>query len=100
MVMRPSTDRSRIALPASFDGVALDLTPVELRLLSTFARAPWLAQAQLPEDQQARLAIHVGHAEREPSANELLIYPRSVLLKVTQEVSAQEIGRASCRERV
>lgn len=25
---------------ASFDGVALDLTPVELRLLSTFARAP------------------------------------------------------------
>ncbi|MBO4969414.1 MAG: winged helix-turn-helix domain-containing protein, partial [Pseudomonas sp.] len=25
---------------ASFDGVALDLTPVELRLLNTFARAP------------------------------------------------------------
>lgn len=56
--------------------------------------APWLAQAQLPEDQQARLAIHVGHAEREPSANELLIYPRSVLLKVTQEVSAQELRDA------
>ena len=56
--------------------------------------APWLAQAQLPEDQQARLAIHVGHAEREPSANELLIYPRSVLLKVVQEVSAQEVRDA------
>lgn len=56
--------------------------------------APWLAQAQLLEDQQARLAIHVGHAEREPSANELLIYPRSVLLKVTQEVSAQELRDA------
>ncbi|MGO2204306.1 precorrin-3B C(17)-methyltransferase [Pseudomonas helleri] len=56
--------------------------------------APWLAQAQLPEDQQARLAIHVGHAEREPSANELLIYPRSVLLKVTQEVSAQVLRDA------
>ena len=56
--------------------------------------APWLAQAQLPEDQQARLAIHVGHAEREPSANKLLIYPRSVLLKVVQEVSAQELRDA------
>lgn len=56
--------------------------------------APWLAQAQLPEDQQARLAIHVGHAEREPSANELLIYPRSILLKVTQEVSAQVLRDA------
>ena len=56
--------------------------------------APWLALAQLPEDQQARLAIHVGHAEREPSANELLIYPRSVLLKVTQEVSAQVLRDA------
>lgn len=56
--------------------------------------APWLAQAQLPEDQQARLAIHVGHAEREPSANELLIYPRNVLLKVTQEVSAQVLRDA------
>ncbi|WP_347903775.1 precorrin-3B C(17)-methyltransferase [Pseudomonas purpurea] len=44
--------------------------------------APWLAEAQLPEDQQARLAIHVGHAERQPSANELLIYPRSVLVAV------------------
>jgi cobalt-precorrin 5A hydrolase/precorrin-3B C17-methyltransferase len=45
--------------------------------------APWLDAAQLPEDQQARLAIHVGHAEREPSANELLIYPRNVLVALT-----------------
>jgi cobalt-precorrin 5A hydrolase/precorrin-3B C17-methyltransferase len=44
--------------------------------------APWLAQAQLPEDDQAHLAIHVGYAEREPSANELLIYPRNVLVAV------------------
>lgn len=45
--------------------------------------APWLAAAQLPEDQQARLAIHVGYAERKPSANELLIYPRNVLVALT-----------------
>ncbi|QHF01587.1 precorrin-3B C(17)-methyltransferase [Pseudomonas asturiensis] len=44
--------------------------------------APWLAQAQLPEDPQAELAIHVGYALREPSANELLIYPRNVLVAV------------------
>ncbi|WP_348749253.1 precorrin-3B C(17)-methyltransferase [Pseudomonas rhodesiae] len=40
--------------------------------------APWLEQANLPQDQQARLAIHVGSAEREPAANELLIYPKTV----------------------
>lgn len=45
--------------------------------------APWLDAAQLPEDQQARLAIHVGHAERQPSADELLIYPRNVVVAVT-----------------
>jgi len=44
--------------------------------------APWLAQAQLPEDAQARLAVHVGHAERAPAANELLIYPRNVVVAV------------------
>ncbi|MCK1793305.1 precorrin-3B C(17)-methyltransferase [Pseudomonas violetae] len=48
--------------------------------------APWLAQAQLAQDQQARLAIHVASTEREPSANELLIYPKSVLVLVTEEV--------------
>jgi cobalt-precorrin 5A hydrolase/precorrin-3B C17-methyltransferase len=31
--------------------------------------APWLVQAQLPENPQARLAVHVGHAERTPAAN-------------------------------
>lgn len=45
--------------------------------------APWLAQAQLPEDPKARLAVHVGHAERSPVANELLIYPRNVLVAVS-----------------
>ncbi|MFP3702327.1 cobalamin biosynthesis protein CbiG, partial [Burkholderia sp. SIMBA_013] len=40
--------------------------------------APWLEQANLPQDQQARLAIHVGSAERTPAANELLIYPKNV----------------------
>ncbi|WP_242199045.1 MULTISPECIES: precorrin-3B C(17)-methyltransferase [unclassified Pseudomonas] len=40
--------------------------------------APWLAQANLPQDQQARLAIHVGSAERVPAANELLIYSQNV----------------------
>lgn len=44
--------------------------------------APWLAQAQLPEDDHAQLAIHVGYAERESSAHELLIYPRNVLVAV------------------
>ncbi|WP_223594013.1 precorrin-3B C(17)-methyltransferase [Pseudomonas sp. A-R-19] len=45
-------------------------------------KAPWLAQAQLPEDAQARLAVHVSHAERAPAANELLIYPRNVVVAV------------------
>ena len=44
--------------------------------------APWLARAQLPESQQARLAIHVGSAERTPTANELLIYPRNLVARV------------------
>ncbi len=39
--------------------------------------APWLEQANLPQDQQARLSIHVGSAERVPAANELLIYPKN-----------------------
>ena len=49
--------------------------------------APWLAQAQLPEHPQAQLSIHVGHAERAPAANELMIYPRSVLVAVSGEVT-------------
>lgn len=39
--------------------------------------APWLEQANLPQDQQARLSIHVGSAERVPAANELPIYPKN-----------------------
>jgi cobalt-precorrin 5A hydrolase/precorrin-3B C17-methyltransferase len=44
--------------------------------------APWLADARLPEDAQARLTIHVGSAARQPSASELLIHPRNVLVAV------------------
>jgi cobalt-precorrin 5A hydrolase/precorrin-3B C17-methyltransferase len=50
--------------------------------------APWLAQAQLPQDPHAQLSIHVGHAERAPAANELMIYPRNVLVAVSAEVAA------------
>lgn len=49
--------------------------------------APWLADAQLPQDPEARLAVHVGHAERTPTANELLIYPRNVLVAVSAGVA-------------
>lgn len=49
--------------------------------------APWLDQAQLPQDPQARRTIHVSHAEREASAHELLIYPRSVAVVVSAEVA-------------
>lgn len=45
--------------------------------------APWLDAAPLLRDEQARLAIHVGHAERSPTADELLIYPRNVLVALT-----------------
>ncbi|MHC8356010.1 precorrin-3B C(17)-methyltransferase [Pseudomonas sp. LB3P81] len=49
--------------------------------------APWLARAQLPENPQARLAVHVGNAERTPAINELLIYPRNVLVAVSGSVT-------------
>lgn len=45
--------------------------------------APWLAEARLPEDAQARLTIHVGSEARQPSTNELLIHPRNVLVAVS-----------------
>lgn len=45
--------------------------------------APWLADARLPEDAQARLTIHVGSEARQSSANELLIHPRNVLVAVS-----------------
>lgn len=44
--------------------------------------APWLADARLPEDARARLTIHVGSDARQPSADELLIHPRNVLVAV------------------
>jgi cobalt-precorrin 5A hydrolase / precorrin-3B C17-methyltransferase len=47
--------------------------------------APWLDQAQLPQDPQAHLAIHIGSAERAPAANELRIYPQNVLVAVSTE---------------
>ena len=49
--------------------------------------APWLDQAQLPQDPQARRTIHVGYVEREASTHELLIYPRSVAVVVSAEVA-------------
>ncbi|VVP32208.1 precorrin-3B C(17)-methyltransferase [Pseudomonas fluorescens] len=49
--------------------------------------APWLEQAQLLEDPQAQRSIHVGSAERAASANELLIYPRSVAVAVSAEAA-------------
>lgn len=49
--------------------------------------APWLEQAQLPQDSQAHLAIHIGSTEREPVANELLIYPQNVLVAVSADVA-------------
>lgn len=48
--------------------------------------APWLAQAQLPQSPQARLAVHVSSVAREPVADELLIYPRNVLVAVKADV--------------
>jgi len=50
--------------------------------------APWLAQAQLPQSEQAQLAIHVGCDAREVSAQELVIYPRCVLIAVNAAVPA------------
>ncbi|RAU53456.1 precorrin-3B C(17)-methyltransferase [Pseudomonas sp. RIT412] len=61
--------------------------------------APWLAQAQLPQDDQANLAIHVSCLEREPSANELLIYPRNVLIAVDASVeNLVDVVRAALRD--
>ena len=67
--------------------------------------APWLAQAQLTVDQQAHLAIHVGSTDREPAANELMIYPKNVLVLVSAEVAevadlANTIRQALRREKI
>ncbi|WP_409315692.1 precorrin-3B C(17)-methyltransferase [Pseudomonas sp. KCJK9016] len=49
--------------------------------------APWLDQAQLPQDPQAQRSIHVGSDARMASASELLIYPRSVAVAVGADVA-------------
>ncbi|UDI93559.1 precorrin-3B C(17)-methyltransferase [Pseudomonas sp. IAC-BECa141] len=49
--------------------------------------APWLEQAQLPEDPHAQRSIHVSSDARAASASELLIYPRSVAVVVGSEVT-------------
>ncbi|EJM31737.1 precorrin-3B C(17)-methyltransferase [Pseudomonas sp. GM25] len=49
--------------------------------------APWLEQAQLPEDPLAQRSIHVGSDARAASTSELLIYPRSVAVAVGADVA-------------
>ena len=60
--------------------------------------APWLDQANLPQDQQARLAIHVGSAERTPAANELLIYPKNVCVVCKPGAQLPERVRTALHE--
>ena len=60
--------------------------------------APWLDQANLPQDQHARLAIHVGSAERVPAANELLIYPKTVCVTCKPGVDLAERVRAALHD--
>lgn len=60
--------------------------------------APWLDQANLPQDQQARLAIHVGSAERTPVANELLIYPKTVCVTCKPGAHLAERVRAALHD--
>ena len=60
--------------------------------------APWLEDANLPQDQQARLAIHVGSAERTPAANELLIYPQNVYVICRPGAQLAERVRTALQE--
>ncbi|ETK38560.1 MAG: precorrin-3B C(17)-methyltransferase [Pseudomonadales bacterium RIFCSPLOWO2_12_60_38] len=60
--------------------------------------APWLEDANLPQDQQARLAIHVGSAERTPTANELLIYPQNVYVTCRPGAQLAERVRTALQE--
>ena len=57
--------------------------------------APWLGQAQLPQDEQARLAIRVDCAAAAPALDELRIYPRTVVVAVPAgaPVSIDEVLR-------
>ncbi|WLH52587.1 precorrin-3B C(17)-methyltransferase [Pseudomonas tolaasii] len=60
--------------------------------------APWLDQANLPQDQQARLAIHIGSDAREPAANELLIYPKNVCVTCKPGEQLAERVRAALQQ--
>jgi len=60
--------------------------------------APWLDQAHLPQDPQARLAIHVSSAERVPVANELLIYPKNVSVTCKPGARLAERVRAALHD--
>ena len=60
--------------------------------------APWLDHADLPQDQQAHLAIHVGSAERVPAANELLIYPKNVSVTCKPGAQLAERVRAALHD--
>lgn len=50
--------------------------------------APWLSDAQLPRHAEAGRTLHVSHLEREAAVDELLIYPRNVLVAV-EHISEQ-----------
>lgn len=47
--------------------------------------APWLADAQLPEDDAAQRTLHVGYQARPASRDELLIHARAVVVAVDGE---------------
>lgn len=57
--------------------------------------APWLDQANLPQDQHARLAIHVSSAQRVPADHELLIYPKTVCVTCKPAAQLAERVRAA-----
>ena len=60
--------------------------------------APWLDQANLAQDPQARLAIHVGSAARAAVANELLIYPKNVSVTCKPGAQLAERVRAALHD--
>ena len=49
--------------------------------------APWLEQAQLPQDEQARLAIRIDSAAGTPTVDELRIYPRNLVVALAPGAS-------------
>ncbi|MBV4460537.1 precorrin-3B C(17)-methyltransferase [Pseudomonas sp. COR58] len=57
--------------------------------------APWLDQAQLPQDPQAQRSIHVGSDAQAVSADELRIYPRSVAVAVAVNGEGAQSIRAA-----